>query len=126
MPLALSRGQPWLSDTNETKERASPARQHPPFSRLELPGVNEEMIIYQGVGQEIGHIQQRPGNIVPAESDGGDRAARSTVASPVSVFAVGGMTEDTHCTSDERRWTGLLRPGNPGCWPLAGGPASAK
>ena len=110
VPPALSRGQPWLSDTNETKERASPARQPPPFSSLELPGVNEEMIIYQGAGQEIGHIQQRPGNIVPAESARGDWAARSTVASLASVLAVGGLTEDAHCTCDECRWTGLLRP----------------
>lgn len=80
VPPALSRIQPWLSDTNETKERVSPSRQPLPFARLELPGVNEEMIIYQGVGQEIGHIQQRPGNIVPTESDGDDGAARSTMA----------------------------------------------
>ena len=71
--------------------------------------MNEEMI-YQGAGQEIGHIQQRPGNIAPAESAGGDWAARSTVGSLVSVFAVGGLTEDTHCTCAECRWTGLLRP----------------
>lgn len=31
------------------------------------------MIIYQGVGQEIGHIQRGPGNLVPTESDGGGR-----------------------------------------------------
>ena len=118
VPPALSRVQPWLSDTNETKERASPSRQPLPFPRLELPGVNEEMIIYQGVGQEIGHIQQRLGNIVPAESDGGDRAAGSTMASLASVFAFGGAAEDAHCVRDECRWTGPL-------WPaeiLAAGP----
>lgn len=96
VPCALDRGHPWLSDTRETKERAVAVPQPPPFPRAELPAVTEETIIYQGVGQEIGHIQQRPGNIMPTGSDGGDRAAGRTVASLVSVFVLGGTGEDAH------------------------------
>lgn len=68
------------------KRRSIPINQPPSFPRLELPGVNKETIIYKGVGQEIGHIQQRPGNTVPAQSDGADRAW-ITMALLTSVFA---------------------------------------
>lgn len=117
-PCSKQRSPPAVRHQRSKKKRASPSRQPPPLPRLELPGVNEEMIIYQGVGQEIGHIQQRAGNVVPAESDGGDGAAWSTMTSLASVFAFGGTAEDAQCICDERRWTGPL-------WPagiLAAGP----
>lgn len=84
---ALSRGQAWLSDTEETKERAIPIK--PASSRLSLGAAWSERgkrLFIRELVRKL-DIQQRPGNIVPTGSDGGDRAARSTMASLASVFA---------------------------------------
>lgn len=126
-PCSEQRSTLALRHQQRNQRRASPARQPPPFSRFGAAWVNEEMIIYQGAGQEIGHIQQKDQETLCQLSLPGVTGAAQYSGLLVSVFAVGGLTENTHCACDECRWTGLpVASRNPGCWPLAGGPASCK